>query len=123
MQFSPKQIHWFLCFCACLLACGHSLPAGQPPASLPKVLLIGDSISMAYHKIVVRELEGLEQGWFWDDGAKPVITAGQVAHEIHTAHSRNANFLLNVGPDRQGRIIDASRKVLAEIPVSRKGQP
>jgi alpha-L-fucosidase len=65
----------------------------------------------------------LEQGWFWDEGAEPLLTAGQIARGIHTAHSRNANFLLNVGPDKQGRIIDASRKILAEIPASRRHQP
>jgi len=42
----------------------------------------------------------------------------QVAREIRTAHSRNANFLLNVGPDRQGRIAGSSLKVLREIPAA-----
>jgi alpha-L-fucosidase len=65
----------------------------------------------------------LEQGWFWQEGAKPVITADQVAREIQTAHSRNANFLLNVGPDKQGRILAVSRKILAEIPAARRNQP
>jgi len=31
------------------------------------------------------------------------------------AQSRNSNFLLNVGPDRNGHIIESSRKTLAEI--------
>jgi alpha-L-fucosidase len=31
------------------------------------------------------------------------------------AHSRNANFLLNVGPDRDGIITESSIKALAEI--------
>jgi alpha-L-fucosidase len=31
------------------------------------------------------------------------------------AHSRNSNFLLNVGPDRNGNIIKSSIKTLAEI--------
>lgn len=65
----------------------------------------------------------LEQGWFWEEGAKLSVNAGQIAREIHTAHSRNANFLLNVGPDKQGRILEVSRKVLAEIPVLRRSQP
>jgi alpha-L-fucosidase len=32
-----------------------------------------------------------------------------------TAHRRNANFLLNVGPDKNGRIVAASIEALAEI--------
>jgi alpha-L-fucosidase len=31
------------------------------------------------------------------------------------AHKRNANFLLNVGPDRNGDIIESSIETLAEI--------
>jgi hypothetical protein len=61
MKSIPKNIQCFTRFAACLLACWHTLHAGQPPASFPKTLLIGDSISMAYHKTVVRELVGLEQ--------------------------------------------------------------
>ena len=34
---------------------------------------------------------------------------------METAHARNSNFLLNVGPDRKGRIVGASRETLAEI--------
>lgn len=60
----------------------------------------------------------LEQGWFWQEGARPVVTAGAISKHIRTAHSRNANFLLNVGPDRQGRILPASREVLAGIPAA-----
>lgn len=60
----------------------------------------------------------LEQKWFWDEGFKATITAEEVARQMKTAHSRNANFLLNVGPDKQGRIVESSRKVLAEIPAA-----
>lgn len=31
------------------------------------------------------------------------------------AHARNWNFLLNVGPDKEGKIIESSVKTLAEI--------
>jgi alpha-L-fucosidase len=34
---------------------------------------------------------------------------------ITTANSRNSNFLLNVGPNQQGRFEESSIKVLAEI--------
>ncbi len=36
------------------------------------------------------------------------------------AHARNSNYLLNVGPDRNGRIVESSRKVLEEIGKLRK---
>jgi len=56
----------------------------------------------------------LEQKWFWTEGARPK-TARQVVGIMATAHSRNSNFLLNVGPDRNGKIIESSIKTLAEI--------
>ncbi len=56
----------------------------------------------------------LEQKWFWNEGfrSKP---AKQMIGLMTTAHSRNSNFLLNVGPDRNGNIIESSIKTLAEI--------
>ena len=56
----------------------------------------------------------LEQKWFWNEGfrSKP---AKQMIALMTTAHSRNSNFLLNVGPDRNGKIIESSVKTLAEI--------
>ena len=56
----------------------------------------------------------LEQGWFWKEGARPK-TAQQVVELLHRANSRRSNFLLNVGPDKQGRFEPASVRVLAEI--------
>lgn len=56
----------------------------------------------------------LEQKWFWNEGARSK-TAKQVVDLITTANSRNSNFLLNVGPDRNGKIVDSSIKTLAEI--------
>jgi alpha-L-fucosidase len=64
----------------------------------------------------------LEQQWFWEEGFKTVETAESIASHIRTAHSRNANFFLNVGPDKQGRILESSRKVLAEIPAQLRKQ-
>jgi alpha-L-fucosidase len=56
----------------------------------------------------------LEQKWFWNEGfrSKP---AKQMIGLMTTAHSRNSNFLLNVGPDRNGNIVESSIKTLAEI--------
>ena len=56
----------------------------------------------------------LEQKWFWNEGfrSKP---AKQMIGLMVTAHSRNSNFLLNVGPDRNGNIIESSIRTLAEI--------
>ena len=56
----------------------------------------------------------LEQKWFWSEGARPK-TAKRVINLITTANSRNSNFLLNVGPDRNGDIIESSIKTLAEV--------
>ena len=56
----------------------------------------------------------LEQGWFWKEGSRPK-TAKQVLDLLTTVNSRNSNFLLNIGPNRQGRFEEASVKVLAEV--------
>lgn len=56
----------------------------------------------------------LEQKWFWEEGARPKA-AKQVLDLMTTVNSRNSNFLLNVGPDRKGRIVESSIQTLAEI--------
>jgi alpha-L-fucosidase len=56
----------------------------------------------------------LEDRWFWNEGTKPKPAADIVA-ELNTANARNANFLLNVSPDRNGRLVDSSVEVLSEI--------
>ncbi len=38
-----------------------------------------------------------------------------IHYNMATAHSRNSNFLLNVGPDRDGNIVESSIKTLVEI--------
>jgi alpha-L-fucosidase len=60
----------------------------------------------------------LEQKWFWNEGFRTTRRAEPLAKQIKAAHDRNANFLLNVGPDPQGRILDSSVKVLSEIPAA-----
>jgi alpha-L-fucosidase len=64
----------------------------------------------------------LEGGWFWKEGTRVASTQGILKH-MATAQSRNSNFLLNVGPDRKGRILPASVKVLEEIGDRLEDQP
>jgi alpha-L-fucosidase len=56
----------------------------------------------------------LEKSWFWSEGTRPK-TAKQVLDLMATVNSRNSNFLLNVGPNKQGKFEESSVKVLAEI--------
>jgi alpha-L-fucosidase len=56
----------------------------------------------------------LEQTWFWKEGAR-AKTAQQALDLLGKANSRNSTFLLNVGPDRDGKIIETSIEALAEI--------
>ena len=56
----------------------------------------------------------LEQRWFWKEGFRAGSAKGVMSH-MATAHSRNSNFLLNVGPDRDGKMTESSLKTLAEI--------
>ena len=61
----------------------------------------------------------LEQKWFWGEGFRAGSAEGVMGH-MAKAHARNSNFLLNVGPDRTGRIIESSVKALAEVGKQRK---
>jgi alpha-L-fucosidase len=63
----------------------------------------------------------LEQKWFWNEGAR-AKTPRQVINLLNTVNSRNSNFLLNVGPDRSGRIIESSVETLAEVGRIRGGE-
>jgi len=56
----------------------------------------------------------LEQGWFWNEGARSKDVKG-IMGQMATAHGRNSNFLLNVGPDRNGSVIESSVETLTEI--------
>jgi len=56
----------------------------------------------------------LERTWFWKKGT-PSGSAKGVMGNMAKAHARNSNFLLNVGPDRSGRIVPGSLKTLAEV--------
>lgn len=56
----------------------------------------------------------LEQGWFWNRGFRSGSAEGVISN-MAKAHSRNSNFLLNVAPDRNGKIIESSIKTLSEV--------
>ena len=58
----------------------------------------------------------LERGhWFWKGKARIPSTPAEYVTHIQTANSRNANFLLNVGPDSKGNISPLSINALKEI--------
>lgn len=56
----------------------------------------------------------LEGGWFWTD-REHAVRDDDFVKQMNIAHSRGANFLLNVGPNRRGEIEPASVAKLAEI--------
>jgi len=56
----------------------------------------------------------LEQKWFWEKGFHAGSAKGVMGH-MATAHSRHSNFLLNVGPDQKGNIIESGVESLAQI--------
>jgi len=55
----------------------------------------------------------LERKWFHSGDA--IKTAQNIVEQLKQANDNNANFLLNVGPDKTGRISESSVKTLAEI--------
>ena len=56
----------------------------------------------------------LEQKWFWNKGFRPKKPR-DIVSQIIIANSRNANFLLNVAPDKKGNFSNSSIKTLAEV--------
>ena len=56
----------------------------------------------------------LEQGWFWQKGFC-TDSVQNIMSNMAKVHARNSNFLLNVGPDKNGRIIESSLKALVKI--------
>ena len=60
------------------------------------------------------EFRKLGQKWFWKEGFRSGDPKGLMEHRTK-ACARNSNFLLNVGPDRNGKIIESSLRALAEI--------
>jgi alpha-L-fucosidase len=56
----------------------------------------------------------LEQSWFWNKDFRTKSVPDIMDH-MAKVYARNSNFLLNVGPDKEGRIIESSLKALVEI--------
>ena len=61
----------------------------------------------------------LEKSWFWSEDTHPK-SAGEIVPLIINANNRNANFLLNVGPDKNGNFMESSVQTLKEIGKLRK---
>ena len=61
----------------------------------------------------------LEKSWFWSKETH-TRSAGEIVPLIVNANNRNANFLLNVGPDQNGNFMESSIKTLKEIGKFRK---
>ena len=55
--------------------------------------------------------------WFWHPGLgeSDIQTAGQIRETIRLCHARNANYLLNVPPDRAGLISGIHLQRMKEI--------
>jgi CubicO group peptidase (beta-lactamase class C family)/alpha-L-fucosidase len=56
----------------------------------------------------------LESKWFYN-GLRGKRVAKDIVAQLNKANSRKANFLLNVGPDQQGKVLDSSVETLEEI--------
>jgi alpha-L-fucosidase len=61
----------------------------------------------------------LEGKWFWN-GETVSKDASSMLELLNRVNSNNANLLLNVGPDRDGKIIESSLKTLVEMGESIK---
>jgi hypothetical protein len=53
--------------------------------------------------------------WFWDDKIRGYGSARDVLGKLQTANGRNSNLLLNVPPNKQGKLDDAAVKLLQEV--------
>ncbi|MBT3295161.1 MAG: hypothetical protein HN919_19770 [Verrucomicrobia bacterium] len=56
-------------------------------------------------------------GWFWEEGTS-TIAPEKIRDHLNKANSRNANLLLNVGPDKAGRILPSSVGALTQLGAS-----
>jgi len=56
----------------------------------------------------------LEDKWFWN-GKTESKSATRIVELLTKVNNNNANFLLNVGPDRNGKIIESSITTLNEV--------
>jgi alpha-L-fucosidase len=56
----------------------------------------------------------VNQGWFWSPNAQ-TTPAQKLCAEYSDARARGFPFLLNVGPDKSGRIPDQDTAVLMEL--------
>ena len=90
-----------------------------------------DIYSYEYPWLVGRDLEGLpppdnqvptevcdkmEPSWFWkSDQEWNLKDAAQIVEFLKISNARNANYLLNVAPDRTGLIPEASVRRLEEV--------
>ncbi len=63
----------------------------------------------------------LEDSWFWHEGTR-TKSADDIVQALELANGRNANFLLNVSPDKRGRSQESSLEVLARIGRQRKSR-
>jgi len=61
----------------------------------------------------------LEDGWFWSEGT-PTTDPENILKRLNAANDRNANFLLNVGPDKTGQITPESLIALKRLGEMRK---
>jgi alpha-L-fucosidase len=57
----------------------------------------------------------LEKRWFFWSGTTESNSAASMVELLDKVNSRNANLLLNVGPDKNGRIMESSVQTLEEI--------
>lgn len=53
--------------------------------------------------------------WFWKEGTSRYRSPDGVIGKLRTANSRNSNLLLNVPPNREGKIDEAAVAVLKDI--------
>jgi alpha-L-fucosidase len=53
--------------------------------------------------------------WFWKEGTNRFDSPQGILGKLQTANSRNSNFLLNVPPNRQGKIAEGAVKSLEEV--------
>jgi len=53
--------------------------------------------------------------WFWDSSIRGYDSAQDIVDKLRTANARHSNLLLNVPPNKQGKLDDAAVKVLTEV--------
>jgi alpha-L-fucosidase len=82
-------------------------------------------LPLAGNKMPAEVCDKISRTWFWNTADKPedVKSVSQIVKMLRLCEERNANYLLNVPPDRDGRISGPHLERMRELALFLKANP